>query len=280
MNQETKTINPTIINDEKVWFDISARTDVDFMSNLFWSRPQTQISDTTWPENQRTELEDIFTLEKYPYQSVYPIQFIVNERGYNVKTSDVASGFISSDTSKISGKKLKKYHEWLVNSTVQQENLDDIDKKIEELFDFAKEQEFEDGMESEFSRGLISFIKKHGNDAVKAMTPIFIHEEKNAEILSEALRWIGRLEHPSSDLYLNRLWLLERCLFCSSPQVRDGATLGLASLNDPHAIYYLKQTIKREKYSELREDMEQVLLQLEDTANATRFEKDQEKSVV
>jgi HEAT repeat protein len=57
--------------------------------------------------------------------------------------------------------------------------------------------------------------------------------------------------------------LLESSIFRSSARVRDGAALGLAFLDDPHAIPYLKRAIENEKYSELREDMQMVLAQLE-----------------
>jgi hypothetical protein len=53
--------------------------------------------------------------------------------------------------------------------------------------------------------------------------------------------------------------------------VRDGATLGLASLNDPQAITPLKQAIEREQIGELREDMQQVLDQLENICPGHSF---------
>jgi hypothetical protein len=69
------------------------------------------------------------------------------------------------------------------------------------------------------------------------------------------------MDHAPS--YRFRLWLLERSLGSLKARIRDGAILGLSSLNDPHAISYLKLAIEQEKCSELRKDMEQVLAQLE-----------------
>ena len=63
--------------------------------------------------------------------------------------------------------------------------------------------------------------------------------------------------------YRERLWLLERGLYSASARARDGAVLGLAFLNDPLAVEPLKAAIKREINPELRQDMEQVLAQLE-----------------
>ena len=76
-----------------------------------------------------------------------------------------------------------------------------------------------------------------------------------------------RMEHKQT---LNkRLWLLQRCLFCSSPSVRDGALLGLASMDDTSAIYSLRKAIERESYVELKEDMMKVLKQLETKSDVT-----------
>ncbi len=93
------------------------------------------------------------------------------------------------------------------------------------------------------------------------LTRLIAIEQVNAEVASESLRWLGHIEHPKT--YDNRLWLLERSLFCSSARVRDGAALGLASLDDPHAIPYLRRAIQRENCIELRKDIKQVLIQLE-----------------
>lgn len=150
--------------------------------------------------------------------------------------------------------------EGLGNSTAPQELPEDIDQKIEALFEAAKEEDFEDGMESEFSKKLVFLLKRYGDAAMEALTYLIIYERVNAEVASEALRWLGRINHPAS--YHYRLWLLERSLRCSSAMVRDGATLGLASLDDHHTVTYLKQAIQQEPCKELRRDMEQVLIQL------------------
>ena len=151
----------------------------------------------------------------------------------------------------------------LENSTAQPEVHKDFNQKILALFEAAKEQNFEDGMESEFSKELIDLVKEYGVGAIEALAHLIIEEKVNPEVASEALRWLGHINHPAS--YRNRLWLLERGLRCSSARVRDGATLGLAFLDDLHAITYLRRAIQQEKIAELRADMEQVLAQLEST---------------
>lgn len=167
---------------------------------------------------------------------------------------------------------------WMRTSTAPQEEPKDLDLEIRRLFWKAREQVFEDGMESEFSKGLIFLVRRYSNAAMEVLTHIIVNEKVNTEVASEALRWLGRMEHSAS--YRYRLWLLERSLLSSSARIRDGAALGLASLNDPHAIPHLKRAIEKEDYAELREDMEQVLAQLETTKHATRSEDDTESQVV
>ena len=49
------------------------------------------------------------------------------------------------------------------------------------------------------------------------------------------------MQHPES--YMFRRWLLERSITLSSPYVKEGALLGIASMDDKHAIKYLQKAI-------------------------------------
>ncbi|MBI1926405.1 HEAT repeat domain-containing protein [Candidatus Poribacteria bacterium] len=138
-----------------------------------------------------------------------------------------------------------------------------ICQEVKNLFKGARGQHFEDGMESAFSRDFVSLIKAHGDVAVKTIAELFFSEEVNAEVMGEALRWLGDINAPQS--HSSRLKLLEQSLKSSSLYVRDGATVGIAFLDDPHAIPALKDAIQQEKLPGLREDMQQVLEQLEET---------------
>lgn len=152
----------------------------------------------------------------------------------------------------------------LDTSTAQWERPERLYKKIEALFEAAKEEVFEDGIGSVFSKGLTSLVNRYGNDTIAAISPLVIHERVNTEVASETLRCLGRMGHPLT--YSFRMWLLERSLRCPSARVRDSAALGLASLDDPRSIPYLRQAIQQERVAELQEDMLQVLEQLEATA--------------
>jgi len=149
----------------------------------------------------------------------------------------------------------------LESSTTPEEELEDIGANARFLFEAAKEEVFEDGIERDFEAELADLITRYGDDALAILSNLIIGEQVCGEVACEALQVLGRIFHPPT--YEMRLWLLERSLFGSSAWIRDGAVLGLAWLDDPHATRYLRRAIEREQIEELREDMEQVLVQLE-----------------
>lgn len=160
----------------------------------------------------------------------------------------------------------------LENSTYKPIGVDFLNNKVNIIFAVAKEEIFEDGMESDFSRNLSEFILSFGHSAMDTIIPVILSERTNTEIVSEAFRVLGRLNHKTT--YRDRLWLLERGLYSVSARVRDGAILGLAFMNDSIAIAPLKSAIERERIPELRQDMEQVLAQLEGNGNGISAKKD------
>jgi len=133
--------------------------------------------------------------------------------------------------------------------------------RIEKLFIAAKEDAFEDGVESQFSRELMEAIKRYGNTAIDILGELIIKEVVDPEVASEALRWIGDIKHKPT--YENRLQLLQQSLNCSSAKVRDGAILGISFLDDPRAIDSIKEAMERENSKLLYNNMKQALQQLE-----------------
>jgi len=135
-----------------------------------------------------------------------------------------------------------------------------ISPALVRLFLSAKEEIFEDGMSSEFSKKLVQLIQMEGQSVVSVLADLILNEEVNVEVGAETLRWIGRMWDPAT--YESRRWLLERSLFSRFPRIRDGAALGLSSMNDPLSIQYLKIASEREEIDELRADLERVLADL------------------
>jgi len=123
---------------------------------------------------------------------------------------------------------------------------------------------FEDGMESDFSRAIIQFVETYEGEALAMINNSCRALHRTNEVMGEALRWIGRMEHEPT--YALRLGMLCECLSSPSMLVRDGAGLGLSSLDDPRALPMLEQTIAAEQSPTLRRDLQQVADQLRETA--------------
>lgn len=177
----------------------------------------------------------------------------------------------------------------LLNAQTVSSSGEDVDSSTAELADSqvlaeyaismfinAKEEVFEDGMESEFSRNLSEFVVSFGQPAMEAIIDLFLSNSLNTEVASESLRILGRLRHKIT--YRERLWLLERCLLYSPfARVRDGALLGLSFINDKLAIPPLKSAIEKEAIPELRHDMKRVLAQLEGAKYGISTKKDSKR---
>jgi hypothetical protein len=133
---------------------------------------------------------------------------------------------------------------------------------LQTMFREAREYRFEDGMESPFSAELSALVEHDGNRAVQALAGLLIGELIDAEVAAEALRWLGLINDPETAD--TRRWLLERCLWLSSARVRDGALLGLAFMDEADSLPSLMRAMQREVVPELRDDMQQVIAQLED----------------
>lgn len=131
------------------------------------------------------------------------------------------------------------------------------------LFDRARYEIFEAGVETDFSRDLMANILRYSIGAVELIAHLILHKIAGVEPAAEALRCIGYIDHPPT--YIFRRWLLERCIANDSARIRDGALIGLAHLDDPHAIPYIEEAAVRERRVGLRKDMHELLKQLKQT---------------
>ena len=137
-------------------------------------------------------------------------------------------------------------------------------KEVVRLFALATFIDLEPGMTNEFQEGLEEAIDNYGELALKAVESLVLNEETKSSIAMEAMRYIGYTY--SEKWHDERRRMLERCLDRSrSAWVRDGAGLGLASLDDPKSIPALEKAILNETSGALKEDLKMVLNQLQDT---------------
>ena len=153
------------------------------------------------------------------------------------------------------------------SSTIMQRELTrHVEDTTDRLFESARELYFEDGMETGFSRELVSLVKKYGNLAMAEISYLITCGRVDEEVASEALHWLARIDDAST--YGWRLWVLEKSLSSKSPVVRDGAALGLVSMGDAHAIQYMRKAIEQETITELRYDLQGALKELEVSLDA------------
>ena len=151
----------------------------------------------------------------------------------------------------------------LGNSTFLFDEKVDIKEKFIKICNEASEENFEDGIESEFSKSLINFIKDFKDNAIISIKDLINEDKINHEVVSETLRWFGLIEHAYT--YESRLSVLEECLFNPSLYIRDGALLGISFLDNPSALPYLREAFRLEKCSELKNEIKVIIEQLEET---------------
>ncbi len=137
-----------------------------------------------------------------------------------------------------------------------------LERRFHTLFEDSREEILESGFESMFSRSLSSELIRHGPPFVEVLSRVLSTlDRQDTEPAIAALHLMGRINHPlSHDARLN---LLVRALRSPFARVRDGAGVGLALLNDARAIPSLRVAISQEQVGDLREDLSQVLAQLE-----------------
>mgnify|MGYP003381382408 CR=1 FL=1 len=138
--------------------------------------------------------------------------------------------------------------------------------QVQTLFDHGASEFFQDGLNSQFSRSLISLLATHRGAALQAVAQYLFTGSAKPDVKSEALRWIA--EYRDSATAHESLRILRRSLLDSSPRVRDGAILGLASIDDPRALPLLREARQAEGVAELGRLIDSVVEQLIATANA------------
>ena len=137
-----------------------------------------------------------------------------------------------------------------------------VNGEVRRLFSQAAYMDLEPGMDNSFSIGLEQVVEKYGNEALDVVIQIILSAETSSSIAMEALKYIG--DSDSSKWHDERRLVLEECLLKSrSAWVRDGAGLGLSSLDDPRSLPAVKLAFSQESSSALKEDLLLVLDQLE-----------------
>ena len=182
---------------------------------------------------------------------------------------------VTSESSIISGGEFERGAEQKVHLTDESVDFhvvssEELRLEIEHIFAAASEEEFEDGMDNAFTQAVLRTVRQHGNIAVNELAHLILNAQVSSECAGEALKWLGDMEHEPTRLY--RRWLLEKALVqCPSMIARDGANVGLALMDDPHAIPFLKKAIEASASPLFSEMLLQTLHQLEETRKCHGF---------
>ncbi len=149
------------------------------------------------------------------------------------------------------------------SSTADVERDPELARQVQSIFDQGASEFFQDGMYSNFSRSLLTLLAQHGRAAFRAIAEYVFSGNGNADVISEALRWLADFDDPAT---LPQRWaILQRTLQDRSPRIRDGAILGFAALDDPRARSILLDSQKSESVPELQRLIQQVIDQLNAT---------------
>lgn len=144
-------------------------------------------------------------------------------------------------------------------ATTQRESLE-ADLELRRTLNSVPDELFEDGVENELSRAIPRLIARFGDAAVQAVARLYLARMVPHDIMSEVLRWLGRVEDEAScDA---RFWFLIYCLQDDNLTVRSAAALGLASLEDVRAVPYLRREAGAEPTGLLRCRLEKVANEL------------------
>ena len=106
-------------------------------------------------------------------------------------------------------------------SSLEYELVDYFERLVQE----SEDEVFEDGMESNFSRGLVSKVLEHGMPTLVVIEQVILAQSTNAEVLGETLVQIGAIDDPKT--HDRRLTILIEALESEDVRIRDAASLGL-----------------------------------------------------
>lgn len=144
-------------------------------------------------------------------------------------------------------------------ATTQHESLE-AELELRRTLNSVPDELFEDGVENELSRAIPRLVARFGAAAVEAIARLYLGRMVPRDIMSEVLRWLGRVEDEAT--CEARFWFLIYCLRDDSPAVRSAAALGLASLEDVRAVPYLRREAGAESIGLLRCRLEKVANEL------------------
>lgn len=135
-----------------------------------------------------------------------------------------------------------------------------LERSLAALLEGARDERFQDGMDSNLGVGLRVLFRNYATDFVPVLDEQLERRDISARILAEVFYTLGQINDETTKGW--RFATLVRFLKSPSPNVRDAAATGLAYLDDKSAVPYLREAIERESSESFREDLRAVVEQL------------------
>lgn len=132
-----------------------------------------------------------------------------------------------------------------------------ITRTLDALVERARDENFEDGMDSNLSIGIRVLFRNYGESFAGVLDERLKQSDISARILTEILHTLGNIEDDAT-----RDWRFARLVdFLRSPLTlaRDAAAVGLSYLDDKGAVPYLHEAIRRETNEAFREDLRAIV---------------------
>jgi hypothetical protein len=143
---------------------------------------------------------------------------------------------------------------------------EDLSRIIRTIFEVGKNEQFEDGMKSNFSFAIENIIRNYQNNAIEMLSEFLASNKIDSDLLCETLRTLGNLHDDETELI--RFQILIPYLSHASPFIRDCTGLALYDLKSPNAILYIKKAIDKEPYQSLKKDFKKILSELQEINSA------------
>lgn len=116
----------------------------------------------------------------------------------------------------------------------------------------------------DLEKDLGALLLQGGNIVLHSIDLILKERRVDGEVASDALRLLGKFRHSATGAA--RLRLLTKHLDHPSRWVRDGAALGLASLEEKSALPALRAAVLKEQIPDLKSDILRAVKYLETTS--------------
>lgn len=132
-----------------------------------------------------------------------------------------------------------------------------VEAELGKLFSLAAWEDFEDGVETEFSRQIEDFVRKHQDTGIQAIWSAIVDERYFEQDIAEALLWIGLMR--DSTAIGSRRGLLVFALQSESVFIRDSAVSALSYLADTSVIEVLTRQLDVETSEGVKSNIRSVL---------------------